>query len=192
MRRVVGCCVAGLVVVGGCRGEEPEDYPVTAEREPYEELATAADTAAEAFATDEAVGVVAVQGGRQVPGPLTATGNVQGPTEGSPPGAVTITEADGQTELLITLHGYEAGSRLQAVFVRGACGQAGDVVHAVEPVIEVPAEGIAAYETTALIPTRTLFDGAHSIRLDHPTVIGGDGARLADVSACADLMEVEG
>jgi hypothetical protein len=188
-RIAVGCMLAATVALGGCRGEEPEEYPATAERTPYEELATAADTAAEEFRTDETIGVISVQGGRQVPGQLTAIGNVKGPLDNAPPGAVTVTETESGTKLLVSLYGYESGAELQAAFVRGACGGPGEVIEAVEPTIEIPAEGIANFEADLDIPTRPLFDGEHSIRFGHPTEIS-DGAALQEVSACANLMEI--
>lgn len=188
MRRVWTLVLVGLTV-GACRDNDPEDFPVTDAREPYGELATAADTAEEAFATDEAVGVVAVQGGALVEGPLTATGNFGGDTAGRPPGAVTVTEVDGGTRLLISLDRYEADARLQATVVRGLCGEDGVVVAVVEPVITVPSTGLVTYEATVPLPTRPLFDGAHSLKLvPAPAAEGPQDAGA--VLACSNLMEV--
>ena len=183
--------LAVAVVVAGCRGESPDEYPVVDEREPYGELATAADTAEEEFLTDETVGVIAVQGGRLIEGPFTATGNLRPEGAGSPPGAVTISEAGGGTRLLVSLEGQQVGGQLQATFVLGMCGQNGTVVQVVEPVITIPPSGLANFETTVPVPTRSLFDGAHSFKIvPAPAQTGPQDAGA--VLACANLTEVEG
>jgi hypothetical protein len=187
----VACALIASVALGGCSGEEGEDFPAAAENTAYEELTIAADTAAEAFSGPEGIGVITVQGGRLVQGPLTAVGKLDGPAAEAAPGAVTITETETGTKLLLTLYGYESGSEIQAAFVRGACGQPGEVVHTVEQTVEVPGEGVATLDADVSIPTRQLFDGSHSIRLGHPTAISG-ATSLQEASACADPIEAGG
>lgn len=190
MRKILGICLF-VAAVAGCRDQDPDDFPITAERQPYEELPTAADTAEEQFRGDEAVGVISVQGGRVLQGPFTATGNLRTDAPGvRPPGAVTITEEQGSTRVLINLDNYDRGAELQATFVRGQCGQSGEVVQVLEPVIQVPQSGIASYETMVPVPTRTLFDGTHSIKIVPPPAEPGL-QDAAIVIACADLMEVQ-
>lgn len=190
MREILGVCLF-VAALAGCRDQNPDDFPVTDEREPYGELATAADTAEGQFEGAQAVGVVSVQGGRLIEGPFTATGNLRTDAQGTrPPGAVTITEEQGGTRVLINLDNYDPGAELQATFVRGQCGQSGEVVQVLEPVITVPQSGIADYETTVPVPTRTLFDGTHSIKIVPPPAQQGP-QDAAIVVACADLMDVD-
>lgn len=178
-----------VAVAVGCRGEDPEDYPVVDDREPYGELATAADTAEDEFGTDEPVGVIAVQGGALLEGPFTATGNLRGAGAAPSRGAVTITEADGGTRVLISLEGHQPGGELQATFVLGRCGEDGTVVQVVEPLITMPGTGVANFEATVPVPTRTLFDGAHSLKIVPAPAEPGPQSAGA-VIACADLTEV--
>lgn len=179
--------VCSLGVLGvGCRGQEPEEFPVEAEREPYEELATAADTSG-AFETAEPIGVVAVQGGTVADGALTATGNLRGAGNGEA-GAVTVTHAASGTVILLTITGYEMGSELQAALVAAPCGEPGRVVELIGTGVTVPAEGVGTLEVTVPVETRTLFDGATSIRLLGPTAtVTAEGQAPADAAGCADF-----
>ncbi|MEX2572474.1 MAG: hypothetical protein WD737_14335 [Gemmatimonadota bacterium] len=191
MYRALTACVAGLVLAAaGCGDSDTAEAPGRVETEPYEDLAIAADTA-ESFTTDNPVGVLAVQGGDVVGGPLTATGNFRGQVEGSTPGAVTVTEVEGGTDLLVTLDGYEPDSDLQVVLARGVCGETAEAIHVVEPVMQVGSAGVANLEATIDQPIRPLFDGAHSIRLLNPQ--DSDAATLPAeaTQACADLPELE-
>jgi hypothetical protein len=193
MRIQAGLCVlAGVLLAGGCgRVDDTIDPPVERTLEPYEELAAASDTVRE-FRTSEGIGVVTVQGGEIVGGPLTATGNFIGTVEEAPPGAVTLTEVDEGTAVLISVLRFPAGTDLQATFVVGRCGEPGQVAHVVEPPIQVPPEGVANLETTAPVSMLTLLDGRHSIRLVHPQDAAATSQQPAMVRACADLPPFRG
>jgi hypothetical protein len=185
MLRVVGACTVGAaLLIAGCRGKEPDNWPVEADVG-YEETLAPLDTTAE-WRRPEPVGVVTVQGG-VTGGPLTAMGNFRGVDEQTAPGALTITEADNGTALLVSVTRFEPNTELQAVVVRGLCGQPGQVVHSVEPVIDTGAEGIANEETVIPIPIRSLLDGQHSVRLVHPEQAGQAPAMAP---GCADLPAV--
>jgi hypothetical protein len=183
-----GCLLLGGLLAG-CGGvDDTSNPPVEQPREPYEELATAADTS-RAFPTAAGIGVVTVQGGAIVDGPLTAVGNFRGTVEDAPPGAVTLREVDGGMEILISVTRYQPNTELQATIVRGQCGEPGQVLHVVEPVIQIPTEGIANVETTVPVQMRTLFDGMHSIRLVHPEDARAGTQQVAMVRGCAAIAE---
>jgi hypothetical protein len=185
---VSGCLLIGGLL-GGCGGvDDTSQPPAEQPREPYEELFTAADTS-RAFATAEAVGVVTVQGGAIVEGPLTAVGNFRGTVDDAPPGSLTIREVDGGTQFLISVTRYQPNTELQATVVRAPCDEPGQVVHVLEPVIQIPTEGIANVEATAPVQMRTLFDGMHSIRLVHPEDARAGIQEVAMVRGCAAIAE---
>src|SRR5690606_7507720 len=122
---------------------------------------TAADTAG-SLGGEEGMSIITVQGGAVTGGPLTATGQLRSPDGGSPPGTVTLTEENGTTRILLSLHGYQAGSQLQAVVVDAACGESGGAVATIEPPVTIPAEGVANLEAELGQPLEPLFEGGHS------------------------------
>ncbi len=186
MHRFAAVAALCTIAVAGCRDQDPDDFPVTADREPREQLATAADTA-NGLGGDEGMSVITIQGGAIVGGPLTATGQLRSPDGASPPGAVTLTEESGTTRILLTIHGYQAGSNLQAVIARGACGEAGESVVVVEPAVTVPAEGVAELDARVERPMEPFFDGLHSLRLLSPEDATSGTISAGAAHACADL-----
>jgi len=183
MTRIVRLATLASIVLGtpGCRGQEPEEWPVEAPRTAYEELATAGQTDGQDFQDPGGVGVMTVQGDPM--GPITATGNLRGRTADSPsPGAITITDSNGQTTVLLTLSGYEAGTIGTITIARGVCAQPGSIVHQHPDRLQVPREGILNHEVTVPLPIQTFLDGNHSFR-----VVGdAPGVGSPDLG-CADL-----
>lgn len=180
---------AAAVLIAGC-GREEAGLEGEGDRTAYEDLATAADTS-EGFEGSGAAPVVPVQGatgpGEVTPGgALTATGNLQGIAEGAPPGAVTVTESNGGTTVLIDITRYTAGTELAASLVRGSCNEAGVPVTRIGQPFTIQQSGIGRLQATIETSTRQLLDGRHSIRVHTP-----DGDAPDMVLACAGLPRVE-
>jgi hypothetical protein len=184
LRTGVACLMAAVLPLVGCRGQEPQDYPVE-EREPYEELfGTAATT--EAYQTDEAAPVTPVQGGEVVGGPLTATGNLQGPPGSPPPGTVTVTQANGNARISMTIQ--RAGAQpLQAAVIQGTCQQPGQPVHRMEN-LQAGQDGILTVDQPIPVPAATVLDGRHAIRVT--TQAGTTPGAGENLIGCADLPRV--
>lgn len=179
-RRAIGVLLPLGLLLGCGDGNEPagnRSEDLTAN----EELTVAADTS-QAYGTTGAAPVVPVQGGNNVDGPLTATGNLDPIAEQLPPGSVTITQVQGGTKLLVKIDKYQPGTELAVSFVAGGCGAQGDVVHTVAETMQVGTEGFATLETDTPVPTTTLMDGRHSVRVHSP----GSGPPQM-VFACANL-----
>lgn len=174
------CVLLPLGLLLACGADEPPgavDENLTGN----ENLTVTADTSA-GYESQAAAPVTPVQSGENVAGPLTATGNLQPIAERFPPGSVTVTQADGGTRVLVKIDRYQPGTELAVSFVTGGCQEQGDVVHTVDKTMQVGTEGFATLEATAPVPTTTLLDGRHSVRVHAP----GSGPPQM-VFACAML-----
>lgn len=182
---------AALMLFMAACGDDQIEQVEPVELNTTGELSAAADTAEEAFEEAGEVGVIAVQGG-PLPGDslFVATGNLEMEGALGSPGAVTIREGQGGTVVLLTLDAYPVGGELQATFVRGACGEDGDVVSVIEPVITVPPTGITEYEGRSGLEPLGLFDGEHSLKIvPAPASEGRQEAGV--VLGCARLPQVD-
>jgi hypothetical protein len=170
-----------LAACGGIRDEEHVDDRI-AERTAYEEMAIAGDTST-GYRSSAPAPVVPVPGSGTTDGPLTATGNFQGVAEGFPPGSLTIVE-DGPnaTRFSIVVQRYAAGAPLEFSVVRGDCRAGGQVVRVIGQA-QVPESGIVSQDYTVQLPTRTVMDGQHSVRIANPVRAGDPLVVLA----CADI-----
>lgn len=175
------------VLAAGCEdtAETAIDDDVT-NRTPYEQLDVAADTA-EGYKEEIAAPVVPVQGGETTGGPLTATGNLRGIAADAPPGTIAVTQRGVQSLVSITISRYTVGTELQASITEGSCERPGEVVYTIEEVIRIGPSGQAALNAEVPIPTTTLLNGNHSVRITNP----GASPPRADppeiVLACATL-----
>lgn len=182
--RAIGALLPLGLLLAACGGEEQPASTGDENLTGNEELTVAADTSS-AYGSAAAAPVTPVQSGDNVDGPLTATGNLQPIAERFPPGSVTVTQADGGTRVLVKIDRYQPGTELAVSFVTGGCQEQGNVVHTVDKTMQVGTEGFATLDATAPVPTATLLDGRHSVRVHSP----GSGPPQM-VFACANLPAV--
>jgi hypothetical protein len=147
-------------------------------------MAVAADTSEGYEEGAIPVPVEPVQSGGTVRGPLTATGNLVGIDENAPPGSIVVSEAGQGTRVSVKIDRYAPGSELQVSFARGMCSEPGDVVHTVDPLLTIGANGFATLIQQIPLPTRALLDGRHSVRVSTP---GQNAPEF--VLACANLPQ---
>ena len=179
-RRIQALLIALLLVVGACSAEQRVDEEVE-DRTAYEDLVTTADTS-EAYESDRAAPVTAVQGTGTRSGPLTATGQLQGIAGGEPPGSVVITEDGPGTLVQVQINRYTVGTELKVALARGSCQESGEIVRALDGTIRIDAQRIGTLEERIPIPAATVLNGEHSLRVTDP----GEGTAEV-VFACADL-----
>jgi hypothetical protein len=179
----VGVGVGLLAIGAGCGDRDAE------ERTAYEELATTADTA-DGYQTAESAPVTPVQGTGTIEAPLTASGSLEGIAEGAPPGSVSVTEVANGTRVLINITRYQPGTELRASLVQGSCQSPGAVVTSIEETLRVGQDGIGTLDAQIPVPTTTVLNGRHSIRLTNPAAVTGQGAPEM-VFACTSLPTAE-
>lgn len=180
MRMITGGMMVGALLLGACGGGDDR-----VEEEPYESLATTADTS-EGYATAEPAPVTAVQGGETVGGPLTATGNLATPG-GSSIGSVTLRESEDATRVSVTVRGLAPGTEMQASLVSGRCASPGQVVGVMEGTGRMEEDGVAMWDGPLPVRTAALLDGQHAIRLTAPEHARDLRPGGAGMLACADL-----
>lgn len=195
MKRIAVFTLGCLLVVG-CQeeGQEVGIDPDVEDRTPYEELYTTADTAEGYESRNVPAPVTPVQGPEgqanvSVGGPLTATGQLRGVAGNDSPGSVTVSEYGQGTRVQVAINRYTEGTRLQAALVSGSCEQPGQVLRAIPAVIEIGAGGVGTLVTQVPIPTRTLLDGRHSIRVTNPGATPPTANTPEMVFACANLPQ---
>lgn len=179
--RAIGALLPLGLLLAACGGDD--DLASTGDENltGNEQLTVAADTST-AYGTDAAAPVTPVQSGDNVDGQLTATGNLQPIAEQAPPGSVTVTEVAGGTRVLVKIDKYQPGTELAVSFATGGCQEQGSVVHTVDETIQVGTQGFATLDATTPVPTATLLNGRHSVRVHSP----GSGPPQM-VFACAEL-----
>jgi hypothetical protein len=186
MKRIVLGLLVCSLGVAGCGDDEVED------RTPYERLAVTADTAEGYEEGGVPAPVTPVQGPEgpadvTVGGPLTATGELRGVAGNAPPGSVTVTEYGQGTRVQVAIHRYTEGTELQASIVAGSCELPGEVVRTIPDILTIGTGGVATLVTQVPIPTRTLLNGRHSIRVTNPGATPPAANTPEIVLACANL-----
>ena len=179
-RRIQAILTAVLLAVGACSSEQRVDEEVE-DRTAYEDLFTTADTS-EAYDTDQAAPVTAVQGTGTRSGPLTATGQLEGIADGAPPGSVVITEAGPGTLIQVQIDRYAVGTELKVALARGSCQDPGEILRTLDGTIRIDAQGLGSLQERIDVPAATVLNGEHSLRVTD----AGEGP--ADIIlACANL-----
>jgi hypothetical protein len=166
-------CYGAALAVAFAAACGPED------RTAREELAVAADED-RGFRTDEPAAVVPVPD--TLGTGLTMTGNLMEMGGSGASGVVTITPEDGATLVRLSLTGVQPNTQAIPTIHRGACAEPGQLVEQLQPV-PIEGTGLGTANLVVDLPTQTIADGLHSIRV-YPEA-GLDVAPLA----CADLPE---
>lgn len=144
---------------------------------PREELTVAAEET-EGFATDTPAQVTPVpeaQTGRAV------SGNLEEVHNSGVDGGVTVTAANGASEVLLRISHLQENITVYPAIHPGPCTSLGEPVALLDP-LTADDTGIATGTVMADVPAEQVMDGQHSVAI-HPE------RRIADIPplACADL-----
>ena len=112
--------------------------------------------------------------------PMVLVGTVAAVGDGDTGGVVTLTEVDGETEVVVTLTGLEEGMHANHIHA-GSCDAPGDVAFPLEE-LEADAEGGATATSTVAATTEELSDGYYF------TVHAGGNDAAGDAVGCADFV----
>ncbi len=154
-RSAMLCLAAALpLLVGACEREK--------ERTAFEELSRTA-TEAEGYRTDEPAPVAPVpETGYEG---TTVTGSLAEVNRSGVSGGVTLTGANGQTQVLLRVSGLQPGVTVTPTLHQGDCDVTpGQVVAQLDQITADGAGGGTA-TTVAPVPPGQVMDGRHSVRI---------------------------
>ncbi len=111
--------------------------------------------------------------------PITLGGTIEAVGDSGASGTVTLTDADGETEVTVTISGMDEGTYANHIHA-GSCAVPGDVVHPLDAV-EVGADGSATVTTTVSATVEELAAGYY-----YTVHVGGEDDP-GEAAGCADF-----